>query len=198
MKISECTTQGATTSSLTATPLLLKRLPNPLKRSLRTHKLTIKPRRHPPPSCESPEKRAVPGPGEETFRSLISGVLAPPGGLPVTHGNSMAKIYLLVCRSHALLHPCLSSWQQRNLHTFETDENDPLSVMPRAQARLQISLEKREYHPKRDDSSHLLSPTDAPADLQALHHGEQLSCLEQRPPRRTTPAWVRAWNSWEK
>ena len=81
---------------MTATPFLLKRLPNPLKRSLRTHKLTIKPRRHPQPSCESPEKRAVPGPGEETFRSLISGVRAPPGGLPVTHGNSMAKIYLLV------------------------------------------------------------------------------------------------------
>ena len=70
--------------------------------------------------------------------------------------------------------------------------------MPRAQTRLQLSLEKREYHPNRDDSSHLLSPTDAPADLQALHHWEQLSCLEQRPPRRTTPAWVRAWNSWEK
>ena len=85
-------------------------------------------------------------------------------------------------RSHALLHPCLSSWQQRNLHTFETDENDPLSVMPRTQTRLQVSLEKKEYHPNPDDSRHLLSPTDAPADLQPFYQGEQLSCLEQRPP----------------
>ena len=89
-------------------------------------------------------------------------------------------------RSDSLLHPCLSSWQQRNLHTFETDENDPLPVMPRAQTRLQVSLEKREYHPNPDDSRHLLSPTDAPADLQPLHHGEQLCCLEQHPPRQTT------------
>ena len=90
-------------------------------------------------------------------------------------------------RSDALLHPCLSSWQQRNLHTFETDGNNPLSVMPRAQTQLQVSLEKREYHPNPNDSRHLLSPTDSPADLQPLHHGEQLSCLEQRPLRQTTP-----------
>lgn len=90
LKISQWTTQGVLTWSLTATPFLLKRLPNPLKWSLRTRKLTIKPlRRHPPRSCESPGKRAVPGPGEETFRSLTSGVRAPPGGLPVTHGNSL-------------------------------------------------------------------------------------------------------------
>ena len=38
----------------------------------------IKPvRRHHLPSCESPEKRAVPGLGEETFRSLISGAARP-------------------------------------------------------------------------------------------------------------------------
>ena len=70
--------------------------------------------------------------------------------------------------------------------------------MPRAQTRLQVSLEKREYHPNPDDSGDLLSPTDAPADLQALHHGEQLSCLEQCPPLQTTPAWVRAWYGWRK
>ena len=70
--------------------------------------------------------------------------------------------------------------------------------MPRAQTPLQVSLEKREYHPNPDDSRHLLSPIDAPADLQPLHHGEQPCCLEQCPPRQTTPAWVRAWNSWKK
>ena len=58
--------------------------------------------------------------------------------------------------------------------------------MPGAHTRLQVSLEKREYHLNPDDSRHLLSPSDAPADLQPLHHGEQLCCLEQHSPRQTT------------
>ena len=37
--------------------------------------------------------------------------------------------------------------------------------MPRAQTRLQVSLEKREYQPNPDDSRHQLSPMDSPADL---------------------------------
>ena len=82
-------------------------------------------------------------------------------------------------RSDALFHSCLSSGQQRNLHTFKTDENDPLFVMPRAQTRLQVSLEKREYQPNPDDSRHQLSPMDAPADLSLF----------------TTESSCAAWNS---
>lgn len=54
--------------------------------------------------------------------------------------------------------------EQGTLHTFKTDEEDPVSVMPRGQNRLQISLEKREYHRNPDDSRHRLPPSDAPAD----------------------------------
>ena len=62
-------------------------LPNPLKRSLRTRKLPIKPvRRHPPPSCGLLERRA-PRKGGRIIRLLISGVRAPPLGLPVNQGN---------------------------------------------------------------------------------------------------------------
>ena len=51
--------------------------------------------------------------------------------------------------------------------------------MPRAQTRLQVSLEKREYHPNPDDSRHQLSPTDAPTDLSLF----------------TTESSCAAWNS---
>ena len=78
-------------------------LPNPLKRSLRTRKLPIKPvRRHPPPSCGLLERRA-PRKGGRIIRLLISGVRAPPLGLPVNQGNypvqfsSAAQSCLTLC-----------------------------------------------------------------------------------------------------
>ena len=50
--------------------------------------------------------------------------------------------------------PCLGSpaRKTRHLQTLEIDAKDPLSVAPKGQSRLQISLEKRHDHSSADDS----------------------------------------------
>ena len=84
-------------------------------------------------------------------------------------------------RSDALLHPCLLSsldWdplpeRRGNLQTLEIDAKDPLSVAPKGQSRLQISLEKRDDHSTADDSGPQQPLSDAPAELPILHHRGQ-------------------------